>query len=163
MLSTDERVVVLYGVMHSIIRAFGLQQRLQNEREEEWFHLGGGRSGETSHHRDTSSSSLVRISSASMPCIRYQTTKTHQIEITYVAKRRVLLIVNHDVYPPSFRSYIIFGDLFLCGSSRSTACFTFRPNRPGRIYSVHWVRLPRKWVLTLIPWCLTMVSRQPKN
>ena len=91
MLSTDERVVVLYGVMHSIIRAFGLQQRLQNEREEEWFHLGGGRSGETSHHRDTSSSSLVRISSASMPCIRYQTTKTHQIEITYVAKRRVLL------------------------------------------------------------------------
>ena len=121
-------------------------KRLQNEREEEWFHLGG----EISKLRDITSSWHIIIiyhSSHIILCfnalhIRYQTTKTHQIEITYVAKRRVLLTTTaiHHCYLVQHHHY---GDLSLvCCPVSSTRALLFtqtQTGRPGRIYSEHWV------------------------
>ena len=130
-------------MVHSIIRAFRLQQRLQNEREEEWFHLGGGRSWETSHHSDTSSSSsLIHILcfNALYPISNHQNTSLSRDHIR-CKERRVLLTTTaiHHCYLVQHHHY---GDLSLvCCPVSSTRALLFaqtQTGRPGRIYSEHW-------------------------
>ena len=88
MLSTDERVEFMVWCTVLFLEHLDCNKRLQNKRERGRRF----RDLETSHHHDTSSSSITHhILCFNALHIRYQTTKTHQIEITYVAKRRVWL------------------------------------------------------------------------
>ena len=88
-------------MVHSIIRAFGLQQRL---REEEWFHLG--EVGDlrdiiivTHHHHHSS------VSYASMPVSDIKPPKNTSNRDHIRCKE--MSVVNHDGYTPRYRSCII--------------------------------------------------------
>ena len=125
MLSTDERVEFMVWCTVLFFEHLDCNKRLQNkrEREEEGSEIGR-------HHIIIIISSLIShiTSHASMP---YQTTKTHQIEITYVAKRRVWLTttaIHHERY--QYHHYV---DLLGCLSVVPRVLyFSPKPKPAGR-------------------------------
>jgi hypothetical protein len=113
-------------------------KRLQNEREEECI-TSWSYPGETSHHQTHHHNHSYLMLMLQCQCRVFDFKPPKDIsEITCVAKRRVWLTTTaiHHRYRSWSSSYLPLLQ------SRFHACFTFRPNRPGRIYSEHWVLQP---------------------
>ena len=117
-------------------------KRLQNEREEEWFHLGGGRSKRhhiivTHHHHLSLITYYIMLQCLAYPISNHQNTSNRDHHT--LQREECGLAIHHVIvmHHSSVHTYLALSAFSV--SATFHACFTFRPNRPGRIYSEHWV------------------------